>query len=160
MRKILSLVGVSCLLTFTALTSLADDKQKASLIQGEWQCSQLLSPDPQISLQVDYTQLFTSSHFTLDGTMDMQFANNLLKYTVQGTGDWSVSGDQLTISTKNSEVTPNNPMALQLHQAGILDVNQLRNIQSKDVFNILALNKKEMRLKHTEEDLGTDCIRK
>lgn len=159
MRKILSLIGVSCLLSFATLTSLADDKQKASLIQGEWQCSQLLSPDPQISLQVDYTQLFTTRHFTLDGTMDMQFANNLLKYTVQGTGDWSVSGDQLTISTKNSEVTPNNPMALQLHQAGILDVNQLRNIQSKDVFNILALNKKEMRLKHTKEDLGTDCIR-
>lgn len=159
MKKILSLLGISCLVLFTTLTSLADDKQKASLIQGTWQCSQQLTPDPQISLQVEYTQLFTTHHFTLDGRMDMLFANNQLKYSVQGTGDWSVRGNQLTINTRNSEVSPNNPLALQLHQAGILDVNQLRNIQSEDVFNILVLNQQEMRLKHTKEDLGATCIR-
>ena len=159
MKKLTPVLFLSLLASSLLMQAQADDQQKASLIQGEWRCSQLLSPDPQISLQVDYTQLFTTRHFTLDGSMDMQFANNLLKYTVEGSGDWSVRGDQLIISTRNSDVKPGNPMALQLHEAGILDVNQLRNIQSEDVFNILTLNSKEMRLKHSKEDLGTDCVR-
>lgn len=161
-----------CLLALPLLLSqptFADDKNTANMLVGEWQCSQILTPEEGISLSVDYIQLFTAQrNFTLDGSMKMKFTveemnqmlgGSSLNYLFEGSGSWSTQPGYLTIKTENATMTPNSPMAQQLHQAGILDVNKLREMKSEDKFIINTLSKTTLQITHTKEKFTTQCMR-
>lgn len=155
-----SLMATTLLLALVALPAAASDSRLAGQIVGEWQCSQQLQPEPGLILNLQYTQLFTAQrHFTLDGNMSMDVGGNALAYAFEGTGNWSTRPNQLLVNTSNSQVTPTSPMARQLHEAGILDVNQLRDRQSNDVFQVVSISRNEMELRHTKENFQTHCVR-
>lgn len=166
MKKNLCLLALPLLLIQPAF---AEDKNTAKMLVGEWQCSQNLAPEEGISLSVEYIQLFTAQrNFTLDGSMKMKFTveemnqmlgGDSLNYLFEGSGSWSTKPGYLTIKTENATMKPNSPIAQQLHQAGILDVNQLREMKSTDEFVINALNKKTLQLTHAKEKFTTQCQR-
>lgn len=160
MKKTLSLVCTTVLLA-CSLSLQASDARLADQLIGEWHCSQELQPDPGMTLKVEYIQLFTGQrHFTLDGSMELYFAGNQLSYRFEGSGDWSTAPEHLTIKTRNSQVSPANQLAQQLHDAGILDVNQLRDMNSDDTFEMVSISSREMQLRHTEEAFSTRCVRR
>lgn len=166
MKKTLCLLALPLLLS---QPTFANDKSTANLLIGEWQCSQNLTPDEGINLSVEYIQLFTAQrNFTLDGSMKMKFTveemnqmlgGDSLNYLFEGSGSWSTEPGYLTIKTENATMKPNSPIAQQLHQAGILDVNKLREMKSEDKFIINTLNKKTLQLTHAKEKFTTQCIR-
>lgn len=161
-----------CLLALPFLfvqPSLAEDNATAKMLVGEWRCEQQLTPEEGISLKIEYIQLFTAQHnFTLDGSMKMKFTveemnqmlgGDSLNYLFEGSGSWSVKPGYLTIKTENATMKPNSPIAEQLHKAGILDVNKLREMQSEDAFIINKLTKNALQLTHTKENFTTECSR-
>ncbi len=166
MKKTLCLLALPLLLS---QPTFADDKSTTNLLIGEWQCSQNITTDEGISLAVNYIQLFTAQrNFTLDGSMKMKFTveemnqmlgGDSLNYLFEGSGSWSTKPGYLTIKTENATMKPNSPMAQQLHQAGILDVNKLREMKSTDEFVINTLSKKTLQLTHTKEKFTTQCQR-
>ncbi|SFX42430.1 hypothetical protein [Marinospirillum alkaliphilum] len=160
MKKTLSLICVISLLA-CSLSLQASDARLANQLIGEWQCSQQIQPDPSMTIKIDYIQLFTGQrHFTLDGNMEMSFAGQQLSYKFEGSGDWSTGPGRLTIKTRNSNAQPTNALAQQLHDAGILDVNQLRDLESDDTFEMVSITQQAMELRHLEEDFSTRCVRR
>lgn len=166
MKKTLCLLALPLLMIQPAF---AEDENTAKMLVGEWQCSQNLVPEEGISLSVEYLQLFTAQgNFTLDGSMKMKFTleemnqmlgGNSLNYLFEGSGSWSTKPGYLTIKTENATMKPNNSMAQQLHQAGILDVNKLREIKSEDTFIVNNLTNSHLKLTHTKEKFITQCQR-
>ncbi|WP_404418639.1 hypothetical protein [Marinospirillum sp.] len=133
----------------------------AGQITGTWQCQQQLSPDPQVEVEVRYEQQFTPNrNFNIDGNLSADFADNTLAYTFRGNGTWSVTERFLDIETADSEFLPDNPTALQMHEAGILTADQFNNVQSSDRFEIIKLDRQQMHLKHSKEDFVTQCTRR
>lgn len=165
-KKTLYLLALPLLFT---QHSLAEDNTTAKMLIGEWHCAQNLTPEKGINLAVDYVQLFTAQrNFTLDGTMKMEFTvkemnqmlgGDSLNYLFEGSGSWSVKPGYLTIKTENATMKPNSPIAEQLHKAGILDVNKLRDMQSEDDFIINKLTQNSLQLTHTKEKFTTQCSR-
>lgn len=166
MKKTLCLLALPLLLNQPVL---AEDQNTAQILIGEWQCSQNLTPDEGINLSVEYIQLFTAQrNFTLDGSMKMKFTiaemnqmlgGDSLNYLFEGSGNWSTKPGYVTIKTENATIKPNNPMAQQLHQAGILDVNKLREMKSEDTFIINSLTSSHLKLTHVKEKFTTQCTR-
>lgn len=148
---------------------LAKDKNTAKILVGEWRCTQNLTPEEGINLSVEYIQLFTAQrNFTLDGTMEISFTmeemrqmlgGGSLNYLFEGSGSWSTQPNRLTIKTENAKMTPNSPLAQQMHDAGLMDVNDLRDMQSEDVFIINSLTKNSLTLTHEKEGFTAQCSR-
>lgn len=157
------------LLVLLAQPILAQDKNTAKMLIGEWRCTQSLSPEQGIHLNIEYTQHFTHQrHFTLNGSIEMKFSipemnamfgGDSLKYLFEGNGRWSTQPNRLIVKTENTKVQPNSPMAQQMQDAGIMDLDDLRDIQSEDAFIINNLSKNSLQLTHAEENFTTQCAR-
>lgn len=156
-------------LALLAQPAFAQEKNTAKQLVGEWRCTQHITPEEGLSLTVEFIQLFTAQrNFTLDGKMEMQFnmdemkqmfGGSSLSYIFEGSGSWSTLPGYLIIKTENSNMTPNSPVAQQLHDAGLMDVNDLKNMKSEDQFIIISLDRNFLKLKHSEEDFITECTR-
>lgn len=167
MKKTLSLFALSLLLL--TQPTFAQDKNTAKMLIGEWRCTQNITPEEGINLTIDYIQLFTAQrNFTLDGSMKMKFTieemnlmlgGDSLDYLFEGSGSWSTKPGRVIIKTENAKMTPNNPIAQQLHDTGIMDVNDLREMQSEDEFIIDNISKNSLKITHTKEDFSTECVR-
>ena len=156
-------------LLFLTQPVLATASNLSQTLVGEWGCTQNFAPEKGINLSVKYIQLFTAQHnFTLDGSMKItftleemrqMFGNSSLDYLFEGSGSWSTQAERLIIKTENAKMTPNNPLAQQMHNAGIMDMNDLQEMQSKDEFIINSLTRDSLTLTHTEEGFTTQCSR-
>jgi len=164
-----TLCSLALTLLVVTLPAVAEDNSTAKMLVGEWHCTQNLTPEAGINLSVEYIQLFTEQrNFTLDGSMEMHFTleemnqmfgGDSLNYLFEGSGSWSAKPQRLFIKTENANMKPNNPIAQQLHDAGIMDVNELRDVQSEDEFIINALSKNTLKLTHAKENFFTQCTR-
>lgn len=167
MKKILGLLALSLLLLTQPL--LAEESNISRKLIGEWRCTQQLTPEEGISLSVDYIQLFTAQrNFTLDGSMEMKFSmpemsqmfgGDTLNYLFEGSGSWLTKPERLIVKTENADMTPNSPIAQQMHDSGIMDVNDLKEMQSEDEFIINHLSRNSLKLTHIQEDFTTNCTR-
>lgn len=167
MKKTLYPLAVTLLLL--TQPALATASSLSQLLVGEWQCSQKIAPEEGISLSVEYIQLFTAQrNFTLDGSMKINFTmeemsqmfgGSSLDYLFEGSGSWSLQPERLIIKTENAKMTPNNPLAQQMFDAGIMDINDLRDMQSEDEFIIKNLTQSTLVLTHSEEGFTTQCSR-
>ncbi len=167
MKKILFALALSLLLL--TQPAVAKDSSTAQMLVGEWRCTQKLEPEEGLTLTVNYIQLFTAQrNFTLDGSMEIEFnmpemkqmfGGDTLNYLFEGSGSWITQPKRLIIKTENTNMTPNSPLAQQMHDAGIMDMNDLQEMQSEDEFIINSLSKNSLKLTHLEEEFTAECTR-
>lgn len=167
MKKTCYLLALALLLLVQP--TFAQDKNTAKMLEGKWRCTQNLVPEEGIELKIEYIQQLTAQRkITLNGGMEMKFTQaemnamfggDSLKYLFEGEGSWSTQPNRLTVKTDKAIMTPNSPIAKQLHDSGIMDVNTLRDMQSEDEFIIKNLSKNSVELTHTKENFTTQCVR-
>lgn len=167
MKKMLCLLALPLILL--TQPTLAQDKNTAKMLVGEWRCTQSLNPDEGINLKVEYIQNFTAQRsFTLDGSMELafdikemnaMFGGDALKYLIKGEGSWSTQPNRLFLKVKEIDIKPNSPIAQQMHDAGIMDADDINSMENEEEFVIANLNKNSFKLTHTKENFTTQCTR-